>query len=52
MKIRNEDELMASNITEAVCDQFGDWMAEEVSFDLKAAIYYRVLKAQADGIEV
>jgi len=46
------DELMAKNITEAVCDQFGDWMSEPVSFNLKVDIYYRVRKAQADGIEV
>ena len=46
------DELMAENITEAVCDQFGDWMAEPVPFNLKADIYYRVRKAQKDGIEV
>ena len=46
------DELMAKNITEAVCDQFGDWMAEPTPFNLKADIYYRVRKAQADGIEV
>ena len=46
------DELMAVNITEAVCDQFSDWMAELVPFNLKADIYYRVQKAQADGIEV
>jgi len=46
------DELMAQNITEAVCDQFGDWMAETAPFNLKADIYYRVRKAQLDGIEV
>ena len=46
------DELMAENITEAVCDQFSDWMAEPTPFNLKADIYYRVRKAQADGIEV
>ncbi len=46
------DELMAKNITEAVCDQFSDWMAEPTPFNLKADIYYRVRKAQADGIEV
>ena len=46
------DELMAINITEAVCDQFGDWLAESVPFNLKADIYYRVREAQADGIEV
>ena len=46
------DELMARNITEAVCDQFGDWMAEPAPFNLKADIYYRVRKAQADGIEM
>lgn len=60
MKIRRKDsedtddidELMAQNITEAVCDQFGDWMAEPTPFNLKADIYNRVRKAQADGIEV
>jgi len=46
------DELMAKNITEAVCDQFGDWMGEPTPFNLKSDIYYRVRKAQADGIEV
>ena len=46
------DELMAVNITEAVCDQFGDWMAEPVSFNLKADIYCRVRQAQEDGIEI
>lgn len=46
------DELMARNITEAVCEQFGDWLAEPVSFNLKADIYYRVRKAQDDGIEI
>ena len=46
------DELMARNITEAVCEQFSDWMADEVPFNLKADIYYRVRKAQDDGIEV
>ena len=46
------DELMATNITEAVCDQFGDWMGEPTPFNLKADIYYRVQQAQADGIEV
>ena len=46
------DELMAKNITEAVCDQFGDWMAEPVPFNLKSDIYHRVRKAQVDGIEV
>ena len=46
------DELMAGNITEAVCDQFADWMAEPTPFNLKADIYYRVRKAQDDGIEV
>ena len=50
MKIRNEDELMASNITEAVCDQFGDWMAEPTPFDLKVDIYYRVLKEIKDAV--
>lgn len=60
MKIRradNEDtedmdELMAVNITEAVCDQFSDWMAEAVPFNLKADIYYRVREAQDSGIEI
>ena len=46
------DELMAKNITEAVCDQFGDWMGEPTSFNLKSDIYYRVRKAQVDGIEI
>ena len=46
------DELMASSITEAVCEQFSDWLAETVPFNLKADIYYRVRKAQEDGIEV
>ena len=46
------DELMAKNITEAVCDQFSDWMAEPTPFNLKAAIYFRVRQAQEDGIEV
>ncbi len=46
------DELIATNITEAVCDQFGDWVGEPTPFNLKADIYYRVRKAQADGIEV
>lgn len=46
------DELMARNITEAVCDQFGDWLAEKVPFNLKVDVYYRVRKAQVDGIEV
>ena len=46
------DELMAINITEAVCDQFGDWMGEPTPFNLKAGIYYRVREAQEDGIEV
>ena len=46
------DELMAVNITEAVCDQFSDWLAEPVSFNLKADIYYRVRQAQEDGIEI
>jgi hypothetical protein len=46
------DKLMAVNITEAVCDQFSDWQAEPVPFNLKADIYYRVRKAQEDGIEV
>lgn len=46
------DELMAENITEAVCDQFGDWLAETMPFNLKVDIYYRVRKAQEDGIEI
>jgi len=46
------DELMARNITEAVCEQFSDWMAEPVPFNLKADIYYRVRQAQIDGIEI
>ena len=46
------DELIAENITEAVCDQFGDWMGEPAPFNLKVDIYYRVRKAQVDGIEV
>ena len=46
------DELMAVNITEAVCEQFADWMGEPTPFNLKADIYYRVQKAQADGIEL
>ena len=46
------DELMAHNITEAVCDQFSDWLAEPVPFNLKVDIYHRVRKAQEDGIEV
>ena len=46
------DKLMAENITEAVCDQFGDWMGEPTPFNLKSDIYYRVRKAQVDGIEV
>jgi len=46
------DELMAINITEAVCDQFGDWLAESVPFNLKADIYYRVREAQKNGIEI
>ncbi len=46
------DELLARNITEAICDQFGDWMGEPSPFNLKADIYYRVREAQADGIEV
>ena len=48
----NTDKLMAVNITEAVCKQFSDWMAEPVPFNLKADIYHRVRKAQEDGIEV
>ncbi len=60
MKVRRQDsedaddtdELMAKNITEAVCDQFGDWMGEPAPFNLKVDIYYRVCKAQAEGIEV
>ncbi len=46
------DELMATSITEAVCDQFGDWMGEPAQFNLKGDIYYRVRKAQKDGIEI
>ena len=46
------DKLMAENITEAVCDQFSDWLAEPISFNLKADIYYRVREAQIDGIEL
>ncbi len=46
------DELMAASITEAVCDQFGDWMGEPTPFNLKADIYYRIRQAQAAGIEV
>ena len=46
------DELMAVSITEAVCDQFSDWMAEPTPFNLRADIFYRVRKAQSDGIEV
>jgi len=49
---KDTDELMARNITEAVCDQFGDWMSEPVPFNLKSDIYYRVRKAQDDGIEI
>ena len=45
------DELMAENITEAVCDQFSDWLGEPTSFDLKADIYYRVRQAQEEGKE-
>ena len=45
------DELMARNITEAVCEQFSDWLAEQVPFNLRVAIYHRVRKAQEDGIE-
>jgi len=60
MKIRRSDsedfvdgdEILARNITEAVCDQFSDWMAEPVPFNLKAAVYYRVRQAQEEGIEV
>jgi len=40
------DELMAQNITEAVCDQFSDWLASETPFKLKADIYYRVRESQ------
>ena len=50
-EIIDEDELMAVNITEAVCDQFGDWLGEPTSFDLKADIYYRVRQAQEEGKE-
>ncbi len=48
----DDDELMAVNITEAVCDQFGDWMGEPTPFNLKADIYHRIREAQDDGIEV
>jgi len=58
MKVRRKDnedaedfdELMAQNITEAVCDQFSDWMAEPVSLTLKADIYHRVRQAQAAAL--
>jgi len=46
------DELMAINITEAVCDQFGDWLGEPAPFNLEADIYYRVIQAQEEGIEI
>ena len=46
------DELMARNITETVCKQFSDWLAEPVPFNLKADIYYRIRQAQEDGIEI
>ena len=46
------DELMAEKITEAVCEQFGDWMCETVPFNLKADIYHRVREAQEAGIEI
>ena len=46
------DELMAKNITEAVCDQFSDWMAEETPFNLKADIYARIRETQEEGIEI
>uniref|UniRef100_A0A6M3JL42 Uncharacterized protein n=1 Tax=viral metagenome TaxID=1070528 RepID=A0A6M3JL42_9ZZZZ len=46
------DELMAKNITEAVCDQFSDWLAEEVPFNLKADVYIRVRETQKEGIEI
>ena len=46
------DELMAENITEAVCDQFADWRAEPTPFDLKIDIYYRVREAQKAGLEI
>jgi len=46
------EELMADNITEAVCDQFSDWMAEPVPFNLKADIYIRIREAQGEGIEI
>ena len=44
------NESLASCITEAVCDQFGDWMAEPVPFDTKVDIYYRVLKEIEDAV--
>ena len=46
------DELMARNITEAVCEQLGDWLGETAPFNLKADIYFRVREAQEDGIEI
>ena len=46
------DELMAKNITEAVCDQFSDWLAEPVPFNLKADVYCRVRETQEEGIEI
>ena len=60
MRIRRSDsedfeyveELLARNITEAVCNQFSDWLAEPVSFNLKADIYYRVREALDEEIEV
>lgn len=60
MKIRrrdNEDaedtdELMAANITEAVCAQFCDWMGEPIPFTLKADIYNRIREAQEKGIVI
>ena len=60
MRIRRKDnedaeyleELVAKNITEAVCDQFADWLAEPVPFNLKADIYSQVRKAQDEDIEI
>ncbi len=46
------DELLAVKITEAVCDQFSDWLAKPVPLNLKADIFYRVRRAQEEGIEV
>lgn len=48
------DELMAQNITEAVCKQFADWLGcdEKVPFNLKADIYSRIRETQEKGIEI